>query len=439
MPALLVGGERRRQLQIDASGEEAARPREHHRGRRVGAQAGDHLGAPGEQPGLERVRRRALQAHHRDPVFALDGDLLGHRAPILAAATSRYRRRVVVREGAPRRARQVRILAAGGTISMTGDAGATPELDAEGLLASIPSLADHDGLEAQTVANLPSAHLSLDDQLQICRRARDAARRGMGVVVTHGTDTLEETAMLCDVVHDAEAPIVFTGAIRPASAPGADGPGQRGRRGQRRRERRGRRHGGAGLLRRRDPPCPVRPQDGHHLARRLLLAANRPARPGHRGPPDDLVADPAQPAARPAPPQRPGARGRHRRRRRGHPGAGGARQRPRGSRHRHARRRASGAAAARPLGRGGRAHPGGRLLPPRARRDPERDLRLPRLRARPARDRDHPGRIPLPPGGADEAARLPRRGAHDRRGALGVSPGRRLYLGSSTDHRYWAP
>ena len=79
---------------------------------------------------------------------------------------------MAVREGAPSRARQVRILAAGGTISMTGESGATPDLDAEGLLASIPSLADHDGLQAETVTNLPSAHLTLDDQLRICRQAR---------------------------------------------------------------------------------------------------------------------------------------------------------------------------------------------------------------------------------------------------------------------------
>jgi L-asparaginase len=120
--------------------------------------------------------------------------------------------------------RRVRILAAGGTIAMVGGEGATPQLDAQALVDGIAALGTHVGLEAETVVNVPSAHLTLNDQLVICRAARDAARRGIGVVVTHGTDTLEETAMLCDVIHDAEAPIVFTGAIRVASAPGADGP-----------------------------------------------------------------------------------------------------------------------------------------------------------------------------------------------------------------------
>ncbi|MDW5592844.1 asparaginase [Conexibacter stalactiti] len=124
----------------------------------------------------------------------------------------------------PPASRRVRILAAGGTIAMGGPSGATPQLDASAMVAAIPDLADGDHIDAVDVVNKPSAHLTLADQLEVCRQARDAARRGIGVVVTHGTDSLEETAMLCDVIHDAEAPIVFTGAIRPATAAGADGP-----------------------------------------------------------------------------------------------------------------------------------------------------------------------------------------------------------------------
>ncbi len=195
------------------------------------------------------------------------------------------------------------------------------------------------GSRRRRSATCPSAHLSLDDQLRICREARDFARRGIGVVVTHGTDTMEETAMLCDVLHDAEAPIVFTGAIRPASAPGADGPANTRRRRQRRRQRGGRRDGRARLLRRRDPSRPLRAQDRHHLAGRLLLAADRAARPRHRGPPDDLVADPAQPAARPAPPRPPRGDRADRRRRRRLARPRRARHRARRRRDRHARRR----------------------------------------------------------------------------------------------------
>ena len=123
-----------------------------------------------------------------------------------------------------RPAREVTVLAAGGTIAMSGDGGAVPRLDAAALVATVPALADVPGLQAGTIGTWPGVHVSAADALEIARTAAAAAAGGRGVVVTHGTDTLEETAVLCDLLHGADAPIVLTGAIRPASAAGADGP-----------------------------------------------------------------------------------------------------------------------------------------------------------------------------------------------------------------------
>ena len=121
--------------------------------------------------------------------------------------------------------RPVSILSTGGTIAMTaGDiGGASPELDAAALVRSLPALAGVD-LRTRTLATVPSAHLTPDAALAIARTAAHEAHQGAGVVVTHGTDVLEETAWLCDLLYAGSAPIVFTGAMRPASAPGADGP-----------------------------------------------------------------------------------------------------------------------------------------------------------------------------------------------------------------------
>jgi L-asparaginase len=123
----------------------------------------------------------------------------------------------------PRPAREVTIVGAGGTIAMSG-VHATPAHDADALVAAVPALGVRAGLEAESVRNLPGAALGLDGALAVALAAVAAANRGRGVVVTSGTDTIEELAILIDLMHGANAPIVVTGAIRPASAVGADGP-----------------------------------------------------------------------------------------------------------------------------------------------------------------------------------------------------------------------
>ena len=119
--------------------------------------------------------------------------------------------------------RPVTILSTGGTIAMAG-ARATPALDVDALIATIPALADVPGLRVRGLFALPGAHLTAADALAIARAALKEAAGGRGVVITHGTDTLEETAVLCDALHGGAAPSVLTGAIRPSSAAGADGP-----------------------------------------------------------------------------------------------------------------------------------------------------------------------------------------------------------------------
>jgi L-asparaginase len=119
--------------------------------------------------------------------------------------------------------RPVRLLAAGGTIAMRGEH-AVPALDAAQLIEQLRERSPVPEIHAESVLALPSAQVTLEQALELGTRAAAAAGRDEGVVITTGTDTMEELAVLCSFLHGAQAPVVLTGANRPDSGPGADGP-----------------------------------------------------------------------------------------------------------------------------------------------------------------------------------------------------------------------
>lgn len=123
---------------------------------------------------------------------------------------------------------RVALLALGGTIAMSRDAsseGVVPALDAVQLAAAIPALAAVARVEPSTLMARPSASLTTQDVLDAAAAARRVVGAGVdGVVITQGTDTLEETAFLLDLVWDQPEPLVVTGAMRNPTEAGADGP-----------------------------------------------------------------------------------------------------------------------------------------------------------------------------------------------------------------------
>ena len=119
-------------------------------------------------------------------------------------------------------AREVTVLATGGTIGMAGAAGAVPSQAVAQLLERAGVMSSD--VVADDVAQLPGAHLTLADVHRLSSRIAAAASKGHGVVVTHGTDTLEETAAIVHMFNQTDVPIVFTGAMRPAHHVSADGP-----------------------------------------------------------------------------------------------------------------------------------------------------------------------------------------------------------------------
>jgi L-asparaginase len=119
------------------------------------------------------------------------------------------------------------VVTTGGTISTrdTDGRGARPALRGADLLREIPNLDAVAAVEVEEFAFVPGAHMTLAMIGDLAGRvAALAARPGTdGVVVTHGTDTLEETAYYLHLTVSGRTPVVFTGAMRNASQIGFDG------------------------------------------------------------------------------------------------------------------------------------------------------------------------------------------------------------------------
>ena len=101
-----------------------------------------------------------------------------------------------------------------------------PSLSANDLTANLRLYDDHVQLEARSFSLVPSSHATLDDVLRLHAQIMAAVTNDAGicgVVVTHGTDTLEEVAFALDLLWSRTVPIVVTGAMRNASVLSPDG------------------------------------------------------------------------------------------------------------------------------------------------------------------------------------------------------------------------
>ncbi len=124
--------------------------------------------------------------------------------------------------------KKILVIHTGGTIAMSEDeqTGSVKPSSTNPLNDVIHILEPHADITVDNYANIPSPHMTPHIMFELAKKveSRLAEPALDGVVLTHGTDTLEETAYVLDLLIQSEKPIIITGAMRSSNEIGADGP-----------------------------------------------------------------------------------------------------------------------------------------------------------------------------------------------------------------------
>ena len=123
------------------------------------------------------------------------------------------------------------ILATGGTIAGAAATGTqsgykSGAVTIDAMIAAVPTIRDMANVKGEQISNVGSQDMSFDIMLKLAKRINELLPHDDvdGIVITHGTDTMEETAFFLNLVVKSDKPVVMVGSMRPSTAVSADGP-----------------------------------------------------------------------------------------------------------------------------------------------------------------------------------------------------------------------